>query len=106
VKSAVGGANVACDSASSRDIGLFEMDVVSDEEAAGTDRAGSGGLVELGATDVGAAGGVAPGGIAKALKLTLADVFELDAVGAGGGGSIEVDGDAITAPDEEACLTS
>ena len=104
VKTAVGGANVAGDGARGGDVGSVEVDVVGDEEAAGTDGAGTGGLVKFGAADIGAAGSVAAGGIAEAFELALADVFELDAVGTGGGGSVEVDGNAVAAPDEQACL--
>ena len=43
-------------------------------------------------------------GVAEAFELALADVFELDTVGTGGGGSVEVDGYAVAAPDEEAGL--
>ena len=84
--------------------GSLEMDVVGDEEAAGTDGAGTGGFVKFGAADVGAAGGVAAGGVAETFELPPADVFELDAIGTGGGGSVEVDGNAVAAPDEEASL--
>ena len=104
VQTAVGGADIAGDGAGGGDVGGFEVDVVGDEEAAGTDGAGSGGLVELGASDVGAAGGVAASGVAKTFELAPADVFELDAVGAGGGGSVEVDGDAVASPDQQAGL--
>ena len=104
VEAAVGGADVAGDGAGGGDVGLLEVDVVGDEKAAGSDGAGSGGLVEFGAADVGAAGGVAAGGVAEAFELAAAHVFELDAVGAGGGGSVEVDGDAVAAPDEQAGL--
>ena len=105
VQPAVGGADVAGDGAGGGDVGLVEVNVVGDEEAAGSDGAGSGGLVKLGAADVGAAGGIAAGGVAQAFELTLADVFELDAVGAGGGGSVEVDGNTVAPPDLEAGLT-
>ena len=104
VEAAVGGADVAGDGAGGGDVGLLEVDVVGDEEAACADGAGSGGFVEFGAADVGAAGGIAAGGVAEAFELALADVFELDAVGTGGGCSVEVDGDAVAAPDEEAGL--
>ena len=60
--------------------------------------------MEFGATDVGAAGGIAAGSIAEAFELALANVFKLDTVGPGGGGSIEVDGNAITTPDQKASL--
>jgi hypothetical protein len=105
VEAAVCGADVAGDGAGGGDVGLLEVDVVGDEEAAGTDGGGSGGDVELGAADVGAAGGVAEGGVAEALELAAANVFEEDAVGAGGSGSVEVDGDAVATPDEEASLS-
>src|SRR5260370_34542684 len=90
VETAVGGADVAGDGAGGGDVGFFEIDVVGDEEAAGSDGAGPGSLVEFGAADVGAAGGVAASGVAKAFELTAAHVFKLDAVGPGGGGAIEV----------------
>ena len=104
VEAAVGGANVAGDSAGSGDVGLLKVEVVGDEEAAGTDGGSSGSIVEFGAADVGTAGGIAERSIAEAFELTTADVFEKDAVGAGRGGSVEVDGDAIATPDEEAGL--
>jgi len=100
VEAAVSGSDVAGDSPSGGDVGSLEVDVVGDEEAAGSDGAGPGGLVKFGSADVGAAGCVAAGGIAEAFELTAAYVFELIAVGPGGGGSIEVDGDAVGAPDE------
>ncbi len=78
--------------------------VVGDQEAAGADGAGAGGGVKLGAADVGAAGGIAAGCVAEAFELAAADIFEEDAVGTGGGGSVEVDGDAVAAPDLEAGL--
>ena len=101
VEATVGGADVAGDGAGGGDVGLLEMNVVGDEEAACADGAGSGGLVEFGAADVGTAGGIAAGGVAEAFELAVADVFELDTVGAGGGCSVEVDGYAVAAPDEE-----
>ncbi len=104
VEPPVCGADVAGDGAGGGDIRLFEVDVVGDEEAAGSDGAGSRCLVEFGSADIGAAGGVTPGGVAEALELATADVFEQDAVGAGGCGSVEVDGDAVPAPDEETGL--
>jgi len=104
VKAAVGGADIAGDGAGGADVRSFEVDVVGDEEAAGSDGAGARGFVEFRATDVGAASGVAASGVAEAFELTLADVFELDAIGASGGGAVEVDGDAVTAPDEETGL--
>ena len=104
VETAVGGADVAGDGSGGGDVGSLEVNVVGDEKAAGSDGAGSGGLVKFGAADVGAAGGIAASGVAKAFELAFADVFELNAIGAGGGGSVEVDGDAVAAPDEEAGL--
>src|SRR5580698_3334884 len=92
VEAAVGSANVASDGAGGSDIGAFEVDVVGDEEAASSDGTGTCGFVELGTADVGAAGGVTASGVAETFELTLADVFELNAVGMGGGCSVEVDG--------------
>ncbi len=83
VEATVGGADVAGDGAGGGDVGLLEVDVVGDEEAARSDGTGTGGFVEFGAADVGAAGGIAAGGIAQAFELALADVFE---VGRGRGG--------------------
>src|SRR5260370_1863181 len=104
VEPGVSGADVAGDGASSGDVGSFEVDVVGDEKAAGSDGAGPGSLVKFGAADVGAAGGIAAGGVAQAFELAAAHVFELNAIGPGGGGSVEVDGDAVAAPEEEAGL--
>jgi hypothetical protein len=104
VEAAVGGADVTGDGAGSGDVGSLEVNVVGDEKAAGSDGAGSGGLVEFGAADVGAAGGIAAGGVAQAFELTATHVFELNAIGAGSSSSVEVDGDAVAAPDEEAGL--
>ena len=56
--------------------GSLKVDVVGDEEAAGSDGAGAGGLVKIGATDIGAAGGIAAGGVAEAFELAPAHVFE------------------------------
>src|ERR1700730_15820610 len=67
VETAVGGADVAGDGAGGGDVGSFEVDVVGDEEAAGSDGTGPGGLVKFGSADVGAAGGVGGGGLATAL---------------------------------------
>ena len=105
VKTTVGGADVAGDGASGGDVGLFEVDVVGDEEAARSYGTGPGGLVKFGASDIRAAGCVAAGGVAQSFELAAAYVFELNAIWAGGGGSVEVDGDAVAAPDEEAGLT-
>src|ERR1700712_5295834 len=105
VEATVGGADVARDGTSGSNVRSFEVDVVRDEEAAGSDSAGPGGFVKFGSPDVGPAGGVAAGGIAEAFELTAAHVFELNAVGTGGGGSIEVNRDAVAAPDEEAGLS-
>src|SRR5258708_7293170 len=105
VQAAVGGADIAGDGASGGDVGSLEVNVVGNEEAAGSDGAGSGGLVEVGAADVGAARGVAAGSVAQTFELTAAHVFELNAVGAGGSGSVKVDGYAVASPDEEAGLT-
>src|SRR5438270_8845556 len=104
VETSVGGSDIASDRASRGDVGSLEMNVVGDEKAARSDSAGSGGLVEVGAADIGAAGGIAAGGVAQAFELTAAHVFELNAIGTGGGGSVEIDGDTVAAPDEEACL--
>ena len=104
VEASVGGADVAGDGSGGGDVGLLEVNVVGDEEAAGSDGGGSGGFVEFGAADIGPAGGVAADGVPEAFELTLADVFEVDAVGTGGGCSVEVDGDSVTSPDEEAGL--
>jgi len=104
MKTAVGSADVAGDCAGGGNVGLFEMDVVGDEEAAGSYGAGTGGFVKFGAADVGATGGIAAGRVAEAFELALADVFEQDAVGTGCGCSVEVDGNAVAAPDEEARL--
>ena len=62
-------------------------------------------LVKLRATDVGAAGSIAAGGVAETFELTATNIFEQNAVGAGGGCSVEVDGNTVAAPDEEASLT-
>ena len=105
VKASVGGADVAGDGAGGGDVGFFQVDVVGDEEAAGTDGAGTGGFVKFGAADVGAAGSVAAGCVTETFELTLADIFELDAIGTGGCCSVEVDGNAVAAPDEKASLT-
>ena len=105
VESAVCGANVAGDGAGGGDVGTFEMDVVSNKKAAGSDGAGPGGLVEFRAADVRAACCVAASRFAKTFKLTLADVFEKDAVRASGSGSVKVNGDAVTTPDEKTGLT-
>jgi hypothetical protein len=104
VKPTVGGADVASDGTGGGDVGLFEVDVIGDEKAAGSDSASPGGVVKLGSADVGAAGGVAAGGVTEAFELAFADVLQLHAVGAGGGGSVEVDGDAVATPDEQASL--
>jgi hypothetical protein len=61
--------------------------------------------VKVGAADVGAPGGVAAGSVAEAFELTAAHVFELNAIGTGGSGSVEVNGDAVASPDEETGLT-
>ena len=106
METAVGSSYVAGDGAGGRDFGLFEVDVVGDEETAGSDGAGPGGGVKLGAADIGAACGIAAGGVAETFELALADVLELDAVGARGGGSVEVDGNTVATPDEEAGLAS
>src|SRR5260370_15709777 len=66
VETAVSGADVAGDGASSGDVGSFEVDVVGDEKAAGSDGAGPGSLVKFGAADVGAAGDVAAVGLPPA----------------------------------------
>jgi hypothetical protein len=105
VEASVGSADVSGDGAGCGYVGLLEVNVVGDEEAAGADCTGSGGFVEFGSADVWATRGVAANGIAEAFELTLTDVFEQDAIGAGGGGSVEVDGDTVTSPDEEAGLT-
>jgi hypothetical protein len=104
VEATVGGADVAGDGTGGGDVGLLKVDVVGDEEAAGAHGRGSGGGVELRAADVGAARGVAEGSVAETFKLAAANVFEEDAVGARGGGSVKVDGDAIATPDEETSL--
>ena len=75
------------------------------DDSAGSGHATAARLGDLDATDVGAAGGIAASGVAQAFELTAAHVFELNAIGPGGGGSIEVDGDTVAAPDEETCLT-
>src|ERR1700743_1507923 len=51
----VGGSHVAGKGAGGGDVGSLEVDVVGDEEAAGSDGGGPGGLVKFGAADVGAA---------------------------------------------------
>lgn len=104
MEAAIGGADIAGDGTGGGDIGLLEVDVVGDEEAACSDGGGSGGGVDFGAADVGAAGGVAEGGVAKAFELAAADIFEEDAVGAGGCGSVEVDRDTVAPPDKETGL--
>jgi hypothetical protein len=105
VESAVSGPNVAGDGAGGGDVGTFEMDVVSNEKAAGSDGAGPGGLVQFRAADVRAACCVAASRFAKTFKLTLADVFEKDAVRASGRSSLKIYGDAVTTPDEKTSLT-
>ena len=105
VQTTVGGADVAGDGPGGGDVGLVEMDVVGDQKAARSDDTGSGSFMEFGTADVGAAGGVALDGIAEALKLAAANIFKLDTVWPGGRGSVEVDGDAVATPDEEAGLT-
>ena len=57
---------VAVQSTGGGDVGLLEVNVVGDEEAAGSYGTGSCGFVEFGAADVGAAGGVFAGRIAQA----------------------------------------
>jgi hypothetical protein len=104
VEAAVGGAYIAGDGSGGGDVGLLEVDVIGDEEAAGSDGRGTGGFVKIGTADVGAAAGIAAGSVAKAFELAAADVFEKDTVGAGGGSSVEVDGDAVATPDEKAGL--
>src|SRR4051812_17654247 len=104
VEAAVGGADIAGDGAGCGDVGSLEVNVVGDEEAASSDGARSGSFVKVGAAYVGAAGGIAACGVAQAFELTATHIFELNAIGAGGGGSVEVDGDAVAAPDEEAGL--
>jgi hypothetical protein len=104
VETTVGGADIAGDGAGGGDVGLLEVDVVSDEETAGSDGGGSGSFVELWAADVGATCGVAEGSVTEALELAAANIFEEDAVGAGSGCSVEVDGNAVAAPDKEAGL--
>ncbi len=72
VEASVGSADIAGDGAGGGDVGLFEVDVVGDEKAAGSDGAGTGGFVELGAANVGTASSVAANGVAKAFELALA----------------------------------
>src|SRR5258708_12189216 len=55
VETAVGGADVAGDGAGCGDVGSLEVDVVGDEEAAGSDGAGPGGFGKVGTPDVAAA---------------------------------------------------
>jgi hypothetical protein len=105
VEASVSSADVAGDRASGGDIGLAEVNVVGDEEAAGADGTGAGSLVKFGAADVRAASGVTARSVAQAFELALPYVFELDAVGPGGCGSVEVDGHAVSTPDEESGLT-
>jgi hypothetical protein len=104
VKTAVGGTDIAGYRAGRGDVWTLEVDVVGDKKAASSHGACSGGFVKFGAADVGATGGVTAGGVAKAFELTFANVFEKDTIGTGGGCSVEVDGDAVAAPDEEAGL--
>jgi len=105
VEATIGGADVAGDGAGGCDVRLLKVDVVGDEKAASTDGTGACGLVKFWAADVGAAGSIAACGIAETFELAAADIFEQDAVGARGGGSVEIDGNTVAAPDEEAGLT-
>ncbi len=100
VKTAVGGTDVAGDSAGGCDVGVFEVNIVGYEEAAGSDGTGSCSFMEFWTADVGAAGGIAARGVAETFELAFAYVFELNAIGAGGGCSVEVDRDTVATPDE------
>lgn len=102
---AVGGADIAGDSARRSDVRLFEMNVVGDQKVARANGGGAGGIVQLRTSDVRTARGVPANGVAKTFKLAAANIFELNAIGARRGGSVEVDGDAVTVPDMQAGLS-
>ncbi len=82
------------------------MDIVSNEETARADCASSGSLVQFRTTHIGLPGGIFPSRIEQTFKLAATNILEENAVGAGGGGTVKVDGDTITPPDLKASLTS
>ena len=104
MQAAVGSADIAGDGASRGDVGLAQVNVVGDQEAAGADYRGSCGRVQLRAADIGPASGFSPNGITKSFELATAHILQLDAIGPGGGGSVKVNRDPVTAPEIESCL--
>src|SRR5580700_2178558 len=97
-------ADVAGDGAGDSHVGGVEEEIEGDEEFARADGGGSGGGMQRGSADIGAAGRLAKHGVAEAFKLAAADLFQHGAIGTGGGGFVEIDGDLVAPPDLRAGL--
>src|ERR1700691_3671324 len=74
------------------DIGGVQVDVVRDQEFARASDGGAGGGMQFGVAEIGEAIGIGAHLVAQAFELAAADVFQIDAVGAAGGGFIEIHG--------------
>jgi hypothetical protein len=106
VESSVRGPDIAGYGSGSGNVGLFEVNIVSNEEAAGADSGGPSSLVKFGTTNIGTPGGVTASGIAETFELAFTNILEKDSVRPGCSGSIVIDGNTVATPDKEPCLSS
>ena len=98
-KSAAGEADGFGNFVGDGNVGSVEIDVVGDQEFARSDDRNSGRGMQFGFADIGLALVIFLQFFAQAFELAAANIFEIDAIGASGGGFIEKDGDAIALPD-------
>src|SRR5579871_2940096 len=98
-QAAAGEANGFGDFVGYGNVGSVEVDVVGHEEFARPDDGDARGGMEFWFANVGLAIVIAFEFVAKTFELAAADIFKVHAIGPGGGGFVEIDGNAVTLPD-------
>ena len=104
VQPAKGGTDFASDGARNGNVGGIEIDVVGDQEFACAHGTSSGRGMQAGPAQIRTSRGFFSNRVAKTFKLTTPNIFEVGAIGPGGGRFVEVNGDAEAPPDLQSCL--